>query len=113
PHAIPFARNIPQITSASDSYGVTVRLTIAERLLLDPRRDALREVEDAVRVVLPLHCREAAQVGAVVRVLPGREIGIDVVLVRETGDVGSHRRIETAVPVQVAGPGADPAREVL
>jgi hypothetical protein len=53
----------------------------ARRAVLDMSGDALGEVEKAVRVVLPLHLCEAAKVGAVVRVLPGREVGIDVVLV--------------------------------
>lgn len=52
-------------------------------------RDALRGVEQVVGVVEPLDRAQPGQVLAVVRLLPGREVGIDVVLVRRSGQVGS------------------------
>src|SRR5436190_546480 len=81
---------------------------------LHPRRDALVEVEEAVAVVLPLDRRQAVEVRAVVRPLPRLEIGIDVVLIGEPGDVRAHLAVEVPDPPQVlAGSVAGPRRDVL
>src|SRR5579862_7865575 len=66
---------------------------------LDTRRDALAEVEGVVRVVRLLHRDETLEVRSVVRVLPRVQVRVDVVLIRETGDVRPHRRIEVGEPL--------------
>ena len=52
------------------------------------RPDALSEVEEVVRVVLLLHRAQPRQVRPVVRLLPIREGGVDVVHVRSPGTAG-------------------------
>src|SRR3954468_19814302 len=75
--------------------------------------DALREVEDAVRVDLLLHESEASQVRPVVRALPAGNVRIDVVLIREAGDVGPHPVVEAAAPAEArAGARGAPLRPV-
>src|SRR5438067_2739920 len=62
------------------------------------RPDALREVEQVVRVVTVLHPPQPRQVRAVVRLLPGRQVGIDVVDVRRPRDRRPQRHARRVDP---------------
>jgi len=65
-------------------------------------RDALREAEEAVRVDGPFDPPEPRQVRPVVRVRPGRQLRIDVVLVREAGDMRTQLGIDLSQPREPA-----------
>src|SRR5207247_6189664 len=85
-----------------------------------PRRslaDALREAEEARRVVAVLHAPEASVVRAVVGALPAAELRVDVVHVRLAGHPRAERRVEAAHPGEVRGRSrrvaGRPVREVL
>src|SRR5207245_7573213 len=68
--------------------------------LLESAGYCLREVESSVWVVRALDLDETGEVRPVVRVLPVLEVRVDVILVREAGNIRSHRGVEATDPVQ-------------
>src|ERR1700759_1414703 len=62
------------------------------------RPDALAKPKYLLRIHRSLDALEPRVVRPVVRVLPVRELGVDVVLVRVSGDVRTHRRVEALDP---------------
>src|SRR5204862_3486160 len=68
---------------------------------LDLCGNALREVEDIVRIVSFLHLYQALEVGAIIGLLPILQGWIDEILIGLVGDVRLHRVKELPDPMEV------------